>query len=91
MGPLAGRKLKKIILNVERILTIEAMCARQGLWLLEPLKPGLGVQAAYKKLSSVMPPIERDRVLADDVENVHRLLFRTSFLPDIRAAIGELY
>lgn len=91
MGPAAGRKLKKMIDNAERVLAIEAMCARQGLWLLEPLHGGLGVQEAYRRLCAVMPPIEQDRVLSPDIESVRQLLFRTSFVDEVRQTIGKVY
>jgi histidine ammonia-lyase len=44
------------------------MCAAQALEFLRPLRPGRGVESAYRLVRERIAPLERDRVLADDID-----------------------
>ena len=68
MGPAAARKAREVLRNVERIVAIEALCAAQGLDFLCPLRPGRGVEAAFRALRRHIPRLDADRVLAPDIE-----------------------
>jgi histidine ammonia-lyase len=68
MGTVAARKARRVLENVETVLGIEAMCAAQALEFLKPLRPGRGVESAYRLVRERIAPLERDRVLADDIE-----------------------
>jgi len=72
MGMTSALKLRQIIENVERILAIELICAAQGLDFLAPLQPGLGIQAAYRKVREYVKPLTEDRILATDIEALRR-------------------
>jgi histidine ammonia-lyase len=50
------------------------MIAAQGLELRLPLKPGLGVARAYDLLRDQIPPLDRDRYLAPDIEAAAELV-----------------
>jgi histidine ammonia-lyase len=67
MGTTAARKARCVLENVETVLGIEAMCAAQALEFLKPLRPGRGVERAYRLVRECVAPLERDRVLADDI------------------------
>ncbi len=68
MGMTGALKLRQIVEHVERIVAIELMCAAQGLEFRKPLRPSREVEGAYEAVRSVVPRLERDRVLAADIE-----------------------
>ena len=67
MGPNAARKARRVLANLETVLGIELMCAAQALEFLRPLRPGRGVERAYRRLRERIAPLDRDRVLAPDI------------------------
>jgi histidine ammonia-lyase len=67
MGTAAARKARRVLENVETVLGIEAMCAAQALEFLKPLRPGRGVESGYRLVRERIEPLERDRVLSDDI------------------------
>lgn len=68
MGMTGALKLRQIVENAERIVAIELMCAAQGLEFRQPLKPSREVQRAYAVVRGVVPRLEQDRVLAQDID-----------------------
>ncbi len=79
MGMGAALKLKRILENLTHILSIELLCAAQGIDFLAPLKPGRGAQRAYRLIRSVSPALKTDRSLADDIQRVSRLISQRKF------------
>ncbi len=74
MGTSAARKAKQVLRNAEAVLGIELMCAAQALEFLKPLRPGAGVERAYRRVRERIAPLERDRVLAPDIEAAAELV-----------------
>jgi histidine ammonia-lyase len=74
MGMGASLKLRQIVANACHVLAIEAMAAAQGIEFLAPLKTSKRLQAAHAAIRSVSPPIEHDRVLADDFAHISDLI-----------------
>jgi histidine ammonia-lyase len=70
MGPLAARKCLRVVEGLRRILVLEAVCAAQGLDLIEPLVPGKGVAAAHKELRKTVGFLESDRSLRRELKKV---------------------
>ena len=70
MGPLAARKCLRVIEGLRRILTLEAVCAAQGLDLIAPLKPGKGVVAAHREIRKTVRVLESDRYLRRELKKV---------------------
>ena len=68
MGMTGAIKLRHIVEHVERILAIELMCAAQALEFRRPLKSSARIEAAHEVVRTVIPRLERDRVLAPDIE-----------------------
>jgi histidine ammonia-lyase len=66
----AAWKLRRIVQNVRNVLAIELMCAAQGVDFRAPLKPGRGVARAHERVRSLVKPLQRDRVLAGDIERL---------------------
>ncbi|MCO6466423.1 MAG: histidine ammonia-lyase [Bradyrhizobiaceae bacterium] len=76
MGSIAARKLLQVVTNAERVLSIELLCAAQGIDLLRPLRTSSALQAVHEQVRNVVPYAEHDRVLHTDIEAVYQLLSR---------------
>ena len=68
MGMTGALKLRQIVEHAERIVAIELMCAAQALEFRKPLKPSRTVEQAYEAVRQVVPHLDRDRVLAKDID-----------------------
>ena len=68
MGMTGALKLRQIVEHAERILAIELMCAAQGLEFRLPLRSSHAIERAYAAVRSVVPRLEKDRVLAPDID-----------------------
>ena len=66
----AALKLERIISNVEAILAVELIAAAQGVEFHRPLQPGNGVAEAIRRLRLRIPPLERDRSLHREMEEI---------------------
>jgi histidine ammonia-lyase len=80
MGSIAARKCHQVMKNLENVLSIELMTAAQGLEFLKPLKWGIGTTTAYNEIRKVVPPLENDRLLYDDVKKINRLVREDTIL-----------
>lgn len=90
MGWLAAIKLGQIAEHLAAILTLEFLCASQGLDFLRPLRPGRGVLRAYEVVRTHVPHLEEDRVLRQDFDRILPLLLDGSLLAAVEAAVGPL-
>jgi histidine ammonia-lyase len=74
MGSIAGRKLWSVLTNVERVLSIEVLCACQGIDLLRPLTSSTALEKVVQLVRTMVPFAETDRVLYHDMDAVYRLV-----------------
>ncbi len=79
MAMTAAWKLRRIVKNVRYVLAIELMCAAQGIDYRAPLKPGRGVARAHAAVRRLVAPLERDRVLSGDIEQLARAIQSDEF------------
>lgn len=63
----AAWKARRVLRNLENILAIELMCGAQGIDFRAPLSPGRGVRTAHERVRAIVPHLETDRVLSDDI------------------------
>ncbi len=70
MGWGAGRKLWQVLDNISRVLAVEILCAVQGIEYRRPLEPSPRIAAIVRRVREVVPPLEDDRVLSDEIEAV---------------------
>lgn len=68
MGMTGALKLRQIVDHAERILAIELMCAAQGLDFRRPLRSSPPIERAHDAVRSVVSRLEKDRVLAPDID-----------------------
>lgn len=90
MGWLAAIKASQVVDRLAAILTLEFLCAAQGLDFLLPLKPGRGVRRAYEVLRRRVTHLEEDRVLRHDFDKVLPLLEDGSLLAAVEGEVGPL-
>lgn len=90
MGTIAARQAREILENVRHVVAIEMLVAAQGLDFLRPLLPGIGVRAAYEAIRLEVPHLDEDRVPAEDIATVYRLLVRGDIVDRAEAAAGRL-
>lgn len=74
MGSIAAQKCYRIMKNVQSVLAIELLTAAQGLEFHKPLKCGRGTSVIYDQIRKVVPPLEEDRILYNDVQSVLQLV-----------------
>jgi histidine ammonia-lyase len=79
MGMAAGRKARRAVVCLQSVLAVELMCAAQSLEFLKPLTPGPAVAAGHELVRRHVPPLEGDRVLSDDIEQLRRLVDDAAF------------
>jgi histidine ammonia-lyase len=74
MGWHAGRKLRKVVDNLRRVVAIELVTAARALDMRAPLKPAPITGALLAKLRKEVPGVGPDRFLAPELEAAERLL-----------------
>jgi histidine ammonia-lyase len=70
MGMTAAWKAQRILANAARIVAIELLAGAQGLEYLKPLRPGRGVARLHAAVRELVPPLDADRPLAEEIERV---------------------
>ena len=68
MGMVAANKLRSIVNDASRVLAIELMAAAEGLEYRKPMRPGRGVQKIYEQIRSMVPRLEGDRSMTNEIE-----------------------
>ncbi len=79
MGMNAALKLRQVVANAERVLTIELLCAAQGVEFRRPLRPSREVGRALAAVRAVVPPLQQDRPLAPDIDALNAALGAGAF------------
>jgi histidine ammonia-lyase len=74
MGPIAARKARQILRNVEIIVAIELLCAAQGIDHRGPGRAGKGTKAAHSMIRKKVPILTEDRVISKDIETIAKLV-----------------
>ena len=77
MGMAAAWKASRVLVNAQRVIAAEFLCAAQGLEFRKPLRPGRGVDALYRRIrvgESSVAPLSDDRPPAQDLERLHALV-----------------
>lgn len=90
MGAYAARKADDVCQNSLVVLAVELLCAAQALEFGQGLRPGRGVDAAYRKIREHVPPLEADRPQTPDIEAVARLILKGDILRAVEGAVGTL-
>ncbi len=79
MGMSAARRLRRMLDALCNVISIELLAAAQGIDFHAPLQTGTEARRAYELVRSVSPVVEKDRVLATDIEAVVKVVVRGEF------------
>jgi len=90
MGPIAARKAREILGNVEYIVAIELLCAAQAIDFRGPEKLGKGTKAAYNFLRRHVPVLKEDRVLSRDIETLKALVHDGGFVEAAESIMDKM-
>ncbi|MDH7595732.1 MAG: histidine ammonia-lyase [Candidatus Bathyarchaeia archaeon] len=90
MGPIAARKARAVLENVEYIVAIELLCAAQAVDFRGPEKLGKGTRVAYELLRKHVPILKEDRVLSGDIENLKTIVHEGGFVEAVKTVAGDL-
>jgi histidine ammonia-lyase len=74
MGMSGARRLQRMLQNLQHILSIELLCACQGIDLLAPLRTGALAKQAYDSIRAVSVKVTEDRALAPDINTISELI-----------------
>ena len=89
MGSISGRKLDKILDNLEYILAIELLSACQAIEFRQPLKSSAILEFAHAHVRKFVGFAEEDRIFADDINKVAGLIKDFSFVEKIDQFAGS--
>ena len=74
MGANAATKALRVVKNVQRVLAIEVLTAAQALDFRRPGKTSAALEKIYADVRALLPFMDRDRILHDDMVAVERML-----------------
>jgi histidine ammonia-lyase len=74
MGMSGARRLQGMLQNLQHILSIELLCACQGIDLLAPLETGPLAKQAYDNVRAKSAKVTQDRALAADINAISELI-----------------
>ena len=80
MGSISGRKLNQVLDNLEFILAIELLSACQAIEFRRPLKSSEILESAHDYVRQFVSFAEEDRIFADDIEKIKRIVSDFSFV-----------
>jgi histidine ammonia-lyase len=90
MGWGAARKLRTVIVNLQRMLAVELTCAARGIELRAPLEPARGTGAAVAALREVVPGVGPDRWLSPELARAADAVGSGAVLTAVTNAVGAL-
>ena len=85
MGSISGRKLNKVLDNLEFILAIELLSACQAIEFRRPLKSSALLEFAHDSVRNEVSFAEEDRIFADDINKVAGMIKDFSFVTGVNA------
>lgn len=74
MGSIGGRKLNKIINNLENILAIELLYATQALDFRHPIQSTPILEACHSEVRKIVPYANEDRIFAYDINKLQKFI-----------------
>lgn len=78
MGANAATKLRRVIMNVQRVLAIELLTAAQAMDMRRPLKSSEALEKVWSALRAEIPFMDKDRILHDDLMKAEQFLQRSA-------------
>lgn len=85
MGSISGRKLNRVLDNLEFILAIELLSACQAIEFRRPLKSSELLEFAHDSVREFVGFASEDRIFADDINKVSGIIKDFSFVEKVNA------
>jgi histidine ammonia-lyase len=85
MGSISGRKVNKVLDNLEYILAIELLSACQAIEFRRPLKSSALLEYAHDYVREFVSFASEDRIFADDINQVAGIIKDFSFVEKVNA------
>jgi histidine ammonia-lyase len=89
MGSISGRKLNKVLDNLEFILAIELLSACQAIEFRRPLKSSEFLEFAHDYVREFVGFAEEDRIFAEDINKVAGTIKDFSFVKKVNEFAGK--
>ena len=83
MGSISGRKVNKVLDNLEYILAIELLSACQAIEFRRPLKSSVLLEYAHEYVREHVSFAEEDRIFADDINAIKNIVSDFSFVEKV--------
>jgi histidine ammonia-lyase len=83
MGSISGRKLNRVLDNLEYILAIELMSACQAIEFRRPFKSSAILEFAHGYVREFVGFAEQDRIFADDINQIKNIVSNFSFVQKV--------
>lgn len=74
MGSISGRKLHRVLDNLENILAIELLYAAQALDFRRPLQSSAVIECCHQLVRAEVPFANKDRIFAHDIQKLNGLI-----------------
>jgi histidine ammonia-lyase len=88
MGSISGRKLNKVLDNLEYILAIELLSACQAIEFRRPLKSSAILEFAHDYVRKYVSFAEEDRIFANDINQIREIIHDLSFVTQVNNFAG---
>jgi histidine ammonia-lyase len=89
MGSISGRKLNQVLDNLEFILGIELLSACQAIEFRRPLQSSEILESAHDYVRRFVSFAEEDRIFADDIDKIKRIISDFSFVEHCNEFAGH--
>jgi histidine ammonia-lyase len=83
MGSISGRKLNKVLDNLEYILAIELLTACQAIEFRRPLRSSVLLEFAHEYVRKFVSFAEEDRIFASDIQQVRNIISDFNFVTQV--------
>jgi histidine ammonia-lyase len=83
MGSISGRKVNRVLDNLEYILAIELLSACQAIEFRSPLKSSELLEFAHDYVRDFVGFAEEDRIFADDINKITNIIKDFSFVEKV--------
>lgn len=90
MGWGAGLKLHQVLDHLQRVLAVELVCAAEGVRHRSPAQAP-ATAAVVAAIRQVVPPLEADRVVAEDLATVADLIADGTLIAAAEQITGPLH
>ncbi|HEY3868826.1 MAG TPA: tyrosine 2,3-aminomutase [Actinocrinis sp.] len=90
MGLIAARNARRVLDNNQRILAVELLAAAQAVDIADRFDAlGPAGQATYSAVRAIVPPLDHDRWMSDDIEAIAAALARGEILSAVAGCVAE--